>query len=214
MIIDQCPASFATEIKEKMNVILYDDHTFVMEAIAKHSSKPKTAQIVSQCETIDETLSAIKKHKIDIMIADVLSSENSGTKLFENVLSQHPKVKIIVFSAITNSFVKDCLIEMGVRSVVSKSASLDYLWQIVTKVHHDKASRDINPIIIPRLTDREKNICDCLVEGLSVPDISHKFGTSSNTINNQKKNLLRKFNCKNSTELIVKLAQMNLIEVI
>jgi two-component system, NarL family, captular synthesis response regulator RcsB len=197
-----------------MNVILYDDHAFVLEAIARHASKPKNLHIVSQCTTVDETLLAIQQHNPDILIADVISSENSGTRLFDQVLSLYPKVKIVVYSTITNAFLKDCLIDMGISSVINKSASLDHLWKVVAEVVSDNEPRVLKPNILPRLTDREKTICDCLVKGQSVKDISKILGTSIHTISNQKKNLLDKFKCGNSTELITKLGQMGLISTV
>ncbi|MBL0191897.1 MAG: response regulator transcription factor, partial [Saprospiraceae bacterium] len=67
---------------------------------------------------------------------------------------------------------------------------------------------------IPKLTKREKEISQLMAKGLAAKEIADILGSSPNTINNQKNRLLEKFECTNSTELVVKLAQMGLMGII
>ena len=64
------------------------------------------------------------------------------------------------------------------------------------------------------LTKREKEIAILLTKGFSAKEIAEVIGSSQNTINNQKNAMLEKFDCVNSTELIVKLSQMGLLGIL
>lgn len=63
------------------------------------------------------------------------------------------------------------------------------------------------------LTHREKEIVKYLAKGLAAKEIAVLTETAVNTINNQKKHLLAKFDCINTTELVSKLTQMGYIKL-
>jgi len=52
------------------------------------------------------------------------------------------------------------------------------------------------------LTKRELEILNDIYNGLSSKEIAHKLSLSLNTINNHRKNIIAKTNCKNSSDLI------------
>ena len=53
-----------------------------------------------------------------------------------------------------------------------------------------------------QLTRREQELLKWVAQGLSTKQIADKFRISNNTVNNHRKNMLRKTNTKNSAELI------------
>lgn len=59
-------------------------------------------------------------------------------------------------------------------------------------------------IFSPRLTLREKQVALMLADGLTTKRISEKLSISFNTVETYRKNLLEKFEAKNSAELIMK----------
>ncbi len=64
---------------------------------------------------------------------------------------------------------------------------------------HENFSPDKNNI---HLTKRELEVLKCLNDGLSSKQIANKLFASQNTINNHRKNILKKTNTKNTSELI------------
>lgn len=61
------------------------------------------------------------------------------------------------------------------------------------------------------VTDREKEVLQKMSEGLTVKEIAACLFVSCHTIISHKKNLIEKFDAKNSIELIVKAIKQGLI---
>ena len=54
-----------------------------------------------------------------------------------------------------------------------------------------------------RLTQREKEVLNCLQEGLKTKQIASKFSISEHTVYNHRKNMLRKKGARNCKQLIL-----------
>lgn len=195
-------------------VALYDDHTFVTDALKQYLSVYDDIDIVGVGNTIDEVLSIIGSTNPDLLIADIFSDENRGTTLFVEAFKKNPNLKIIIFSSITNSFLIDSLYQMGITAIVNKNEGFEHLYTEIFKVTKNINSTKKRIQTLPSLTPREKEIVHLLCEGYASKEIAAALGNSFNTIDNQKKALLKKYNCSNSTELVVKLGQMGLISVL
>ncbi|HMR90102.1 MAG TPA: response regulator transcription factor [Saprospiraceae bacterium] len=197
-----------------MNILVYDDHKFVTEAIFQFISKQNKANVTATCNTIDEVKEVMSKNKVDILVSDLLSNEDAGFTLIEFIFKNYPETKIIIYSSVTSEFIIDALLDMGVSKFVNKIDSLDVLWENIEEIYeniepvHHKYYQSL------RLTKREKEIVSLLSQGLAAKEIANILGSSPNTINNQKNALLEKFNCLNSIDLVVKLSQMGLIGII
>lgn len=197
-----------------IRILLYDDHSFVTEAIARHIYNYTNAQVVDQCHTINDVMMSLRKNDVDILISDVLSDENAGLTLFEHVTQNYPKISIIVYTSISNKFIIHSLLKMGIAEVVNKKESIAVLIATIEKIM--KENRDLpktthQPLY---LTSRERDIALLLAKGCSSKEIAETLGLSQNTINNQKNAMLEKFNCINSVDLIVKLTQMGMIGIL
>ncbi len=197
-----------------MRVLIYDDHSFVTEAISNYFTQNTEATVLDRIHTITEAILSLKDRDVDVLISDVLSDEDAGFTLFEHVRKFYPNTKIIAYSSITNVFIIQTLLEIGVSAVVNKKESIATLWETTQKVwnEHKTVSKNVQPL--SKLTNREKEIVAYLAKGLSAKEIADILGLSPNTVNNQKNALLEKFDCLNSTELVVKLSQFGLISVL
>jgi len=61
------------------------------------------------------------------------------------------------------------------------------------------------------LSLREKNLLECMADGLSSKQIAYKFKISENTVANHRKNMLKKTNTKNVAELVAFACRSGLI---
>lgn len=197
-----------------MNILIYDDHNFVTEAIAQYITQHTDEHIVDRCHTVVDVKNSLRYNEVDILISDVLSDEDAGFSLFEYVVKKYPHIKIIIYSSISNKFIIQSLLDMGVSEVVSKKETIENLWFIIQKNLALHVTKTKNTSLPPKLTNREKEIVLHLAKGLSAKEIADTLGSSPSTINNQKNTLLEKYDCLNSTELVVKLSQLGLIGVL
>ncbi|MBS1681126.1 MAG: helix-turn-helix transcriptional regulator [Bacteroidetes bacterium] len=76
---------------------------------------------------------------------------------------------------------------------------IPYLMHYMEKMHH-------------QVTLREREVLKYLANGLSSKEMSEQLGISFNTVESHRKNLLQKFEAKNSTELIKKAGKIFWLE--
>uniref|UniRef100_UPI003219710F response regulator transcription factor n=1 Tax=Chryseobacterium sp. TaxID=1871047 RepID=UPI003219710F len=69
-----------------------------------------------------------------------------------------------------------------------------------------------NELPIPRLTKREKQILQLVAQGKTSNIIAEELFLSPLTVDTHRKNLLQKFQAKNSTELVNQAIEYHLIE--
>ncbi len=55
---------------------------------------------------------------------------------------------------------------------------------------------------LPHITEREKEVLKCLALGMSTEAISLQLGITFNTVESHRKSLLRKFNSKNTPQMM------------
>ena len=192
-----------------MTIALYDDHPIILEGLRDSFSKKEGVQVVGTATTKAEVIALLTSQDVDILISDVLTDEELGLELFEEIQKSAFPTKVIVYSSLKGDLVHNFLYEYGVVGIVNKSRGLDELWQLVEVAYLTaEYKKKENPSSPPMLTPKEKDIVKYLSRGLTAKEISALTNSAVNTINNQKNHLLAKFDCLNTTELIAKLTQM------
>jgi DNA-binding NarL/FixJ family response regulator len=197
-----------------MKIVLYDDHPIVLEGLSNYFSQKENVEIVGKAATKSEVIALLESNEVDILISDVITDEELGLELFEEIQAMHIDTKVIVYSSLHGDLVHNFLYEYGVVAIVNKSKGFDELWQLVEVAYltteYKKKESDAPP---PTLTPKEKEIAKYLARGLAAKEIAALTGNSVNTINNQKNHLLAKFDCMNATELISRLINMGYMKL-
>lgn len=197
-----------------MKIALFDDHPIILQGLADFFSKKQGVQVVGIATQKAQVIDLLTAQDVDILVSDVLTDEELGLELFEEIQSRKFRTKVIVYSSLKGDLVQNFLYEYGVVGIVNKSRGLEELWQLVEVAYlateYKKKATKSSP---PMLTPKEKEIIKYLSKGLIAKEIATLTNSSVNTINNQKNHLLAKFECMNTTELITKLTLMGYIRV-
>ena len=197
-----------------MTMVLFDDHPIILDGLRDFFSKKEGVQVVGTATKKDDVIKLLKKQKIDILVSDVITDEELGLELFEEIQKAEFTTKVIVYSSLQGELVHNFLYEYGVVGIVNKSKGLEELWQLVELAYltteYKKKSSNASP---PTLTPKEKDIARYLTRGMTAKEIAVLTQSAVNTINNQKNHLLAKFECMNTSELISKLTQMGYLKL-
>jgi DNA-binding NarL/FixJ family response regulator len=197
-----------------MKIVLFDDHPIIIEGLKSFFSKQEGVEIVGTASKKSEVIALLTTQEVDILVSDVMTDEELGLELFEEIQSMNIETKVIVYSSLQGDLVHNFLYEYGVVAIVNKMKGLDELWQMVEVAYltteYKKKDSDEPP---PTLSPKEKEIVRYLARGMAAKEIAVLTGSAVNTINNQKNHLLAKFECVNSTELISKLTEMGYMKL-
>lgn len=198
-----------------MKIALFDDHPIVIDGMYNYLSQKQGVVVVGTTTQKSEVIPLLESQDIDILVSDVLTDEELGLELFEEIQRRNFKTKVVVYSSLQGELVHSFLYEYGVVGIVSKNKGLEELWQVVKLAHEatefkKKNTKNIPP---PMLTSKEKIIAQYLAKGLAAKEIAALTNNAVNTVNNQKNNLLAKFDCVNTTELVMKLTMMGYLKL-
>lgn len=208
---------------EKINIVIVDDHPIVIEGLKMMLSNQSYFHVSESFTTGSEIITFIKTNPVDIILLDITLPDYSGIEICKEIKKGAPNTSVIMFSNRSErSIIMQC-IQNGASGYLLKNTSIDELIeclkgalsgnivfcnetkQIISKLSH-------TTIATPRLTKREKEILKLVAEGKTSALIADELFLSPLTVDTHRKNLLQKFQAKNSTELISLAIQHNMID--
>lgn len=177
----------------------------------------KSYKIVASFQRSADILYYLKRHKVDIIITEILTHEELGTELISMIRKKAPKSWIIVYSSIAHNTIKEKCIKAGADLFICKTQNLPFLKNAITEIINlNKNESNLASELKLKnysLTSKERIIIEYMINGMSSPEIAKKLSLSPNTINNQKNHMIKKFNCNTSIELVAKLFRQGYLKI-
>ncbi|MBK8056192.1 MAG: response regulator transcription factor [Saprospiraceae bacterium] len=195
-----------------IRVAIFDDHPAIIDALTSHFDQIGDIKIVGKFTETGTLFEFLEENEVDFLVSDVLTDEEIGLAVFETIALKYNNIRIIAFTSIKSAFIHEELRNLGVIAIVNKKEKIHLISDFI--LQYKEEIKRLKPYKSMTLTPKEKEIAHYLAQGLSAKEISSITQNSINTINNQKNTLLEKFECSNTTVLILKLTQMGLIDVI
>jgi DNA-binding NarL/FixJ family response regulator len=208
---------------EKINIVIVDDHPIVIEGLKMLLNSQPFFNIAGSFTSGAETISFIRSQMVDIILLDITLPDANGTELCREIKKTSPNTSVIMFSNRSERSIIMQSIQNGASGYLLKNTSIDELVICIrgalsgdivfcneTKQIISRPSQQDLPT--PRLTKREKQILQMVAQGKTSNAIAEELFLSPLTVDTHRKNLLQKFQAKNSTELINLAVQQQLIE--
>ncbi|ROI04084.1 DNA-binding response regulator [Chryseobacterium sp. G0240] len=208
---------------KKINIVVVDDHPIVIEGLKMMLNSKPHFNVSESFTSGSEIISFIKSNKVDIILLDITLPDVNGTELCREIKKISPDISVIMFSNRSERSIIMQSIQNGASGYILKNTSIDELAVCIkgalsgnivfcneTKQIISRPSPTDLPV--PRLTKREKQILQMVAQGKTSVLIAEELFLSPLTVDTHRKNLLQKFQAKNSTELINRAVQQHLIE--
>ena len=208
---------------EKINIVIVDDHPIVIEGLKTMLKSQPSFNIHETFISGSEIIRFIGRNKVDIILLDIALPDANGTELCREIKKISPETSVIMFSNRSERSIIMQAIQNGASGYLLKNTSIEELVICIqgalsgdivfcneTKQIISRPSQ--NDIPIPRLNKREKQILHLVAQGKTSNMIAEELFLSPLTVDTHRKNLLQKFQAKNSTELVNQAIEYNLIE--
>jgi DNA-binding NarL/FixJ family response regulator len=189
-----------------MTVLILDDHPSMLHILSSMVQElfPEMRVIeISDLKTA--TLSIIEKQP-DFVITDIQIDSIKQMDLPK--ICWERKIPCMVFTGHANASILEIAIEYKVRSMVSKSASLDDLKEGIGALIQGRtfycgvcsdilnvSNEEFDFIPPPIFTESEELVIKAQIEGKSTIQLSREIKKSKNTIRNQRMSLMEKNEC-------------------
>jgi DNA-binding NarL/FixJ family response regulator len=208
---------------EKINIVIVDDHPIVIEGLKMMLSSQPSFNTPETFTSGVEIIHFIGSNKVDIILLDITLPDSNGTELCREIKKISPNTSVIMFSNRSERSIIMQSIQNGASGYLLKNTSIEELVICIrgalsgdivfcneTKQIISRPSP--NELPIPRLTKREKQILNLVAQGKTSNMIAEELFLSPLTVDTHRKNLLQKFQAKNSTELVNQAIEYQLIE--
>nr|WP_315028808.1 response regulator transcription factor [uncultured Chryseobacterium sp.] len=208
---------------KKVNIVIVDDHPIVIEGLKMMLNSHLVFSVVESFTSGLEVIKFIQFQKVDIILLDIALPDANGTEICRQIKKISPDTSVIMFSNRSERSIIMQSIQNGASGYLLKNTSLHELVICIegalsgdivfcTETKQIISSPSQNDLLIPRLTKREKQILKMVAQGKTSNMIAEELFLSPLTVDTHRKNLLQKFQAKNSTELINIAIQHHMIE--
>jgi len=198
---------------EKINIVIVDDHPIVIEGVRMMLKNQPFFNIMETFTSGSEIMNFISGNTVDIILLDITLPDANGAELCREIKKSSPETSVIMFSNRSERSIIMQSLQNGASGYLLKNTSIDELVVCIKgavsgNIVFCNETRKIinrpsqNDLPIPRLTKREKQILQMVAQGKTSNMIAEELFLSPLTIDTHRKNLLQKFQAKNSTELI------------
>lgn len=206
-----------------ITVFLADDHAVVREGLKLLLEMQSDIQVIGDAENGRDALRQVTKLHPDVVIMDISMPELNGIDAAQQILEQCPSTKIIILSMHSASEHIFRALRAGVKGYLLKESAGVEVAQAVRTVHKggrylsqkisdqvidnylekNEGNEPENPV--ERLSPREVEILQLVVEGKSSADIAKTVFLSPKTVETYRSRLMQKLNV-NDIPGLVKLA--------
>jgi two-component system, NarL family, nitrate/nitrite response regulator NarL len=205
---------------------IIDDHQIVIDGLKLLLNDQHDLQVVKENTDALKFLKSLKRDEVDIILTDIIMPKQmSGVEFVKICKVHYPEVKVMVLSMCEEGKIIHELLHIEkVNGYLSKSASKHELIEAIHKIYNGQAyySKDIYSIFQNYLelkskvqqlhiSEREKEIIQCINQHLSNKQIADKLFISERTVETHRKNIYRKTNTKGEASLIQLMQEMGII---
>lgn len=206
---------------DKIKVLVVDDHPMVLEGMRAMLLQISFAELTGLASNAMDAMEKLKQNIPHIVLTDINMPEITGIELTEKIRKEFPDVKVVAMSTFKERSYISEMVRNGASGYLLKSASREEIEEALLSVYEGKLfmSLDINLSRAetkemkntPVLSTREKEVLQLISDGLTNPQIAEKLFISLHTVDSHRKNLLTKFNVRNTASLIKTATQKGLL---
>lgn len=203
---------------DKTSIFIVDDHPLVSEGLHNILNREHHLEVIGSAVNAKDALVFLKNHAPDIAFLDINLPDISGIELCRKIKQDYPHIKCIALSTFSEVSYISRMIENGASGYLLKNSSKEEILNAIEQVKHGGMYLNMNldklekgQTKVPFITRREKEVLQCIADGLTNQQIGDKLFVSVTTINTHRKNLLTKFEVNNTAALIKLAIQHQLI---
>ncbi len=207
--------------EHKIGVLLVDDHRTFVQALAMVLSLQPDMRARTATSGI-EAERAAEEELPDVVLMDVAMPGRDGIEVAATLLERYPGLPIVILSAHDDDLLRARALRAGVHGFLSKLEPLDRVIEAV------RAARVGQPLLEPadearlrfqtkrrrvphgterqrseRLSAREREILQLMVDGFESPEIVLQLGISPATLRTHVQNILTKLGVHSKTQAVL-----------
>lgn len=211
-------------VKNNIRVLIADSQFLITEGLKLMLEADKKFSIVDVVESPGEVTSLLDDEAVDLLITDPANINYAGTELLCQVKNRYNTSVLILTNSLTKQEFAE-LTKCGIQNIIYKTAERNELQLSIDAAIKGKKyfGADILDFLLDMndspqqseeitLTASEIEIVRLISGGLTTKEIAARRHISIHTVNTHRKNIFRKLNVSNVSELMIYAIKAGLID--
>ena len=193
----------------KIKVLIADDHTVVRIGLKTLLSLTKDISVVGEARNGKQAVEETLRLRPDVVIMDLAMPKLDGVEATRKILAVAPATRILILTSYGSSDGIAHALELGAAGAMMKTADDE---RIVSAIHKIAAgstyvSADIQRQLkssppVSRLSDRQAEVLQLIVDGRTSKEIAIQLGIRSDSVDAVTRSLFEKLGAANRAEAV------------
>lgn len=199
-----------------IRIVIADDHAIVREGLKRIVSSMEDVEVAGEAGNGTEVMQQVRGLAFDILILDLSMPGRSGMELIKLIRNERPQLRMLILSMHQELQYAVRAIKNGASGYLTKESAPAQLEQAIRKVASGGAfiSAEVAEQLalgaMPGgqtashdcLSNREFEVLQFLVAGISITNIGTTLNLSVKTVSTHKAHLMQKMGLHSQSELI------------
>ncbi|MEF8816870.1 MAG: response regulator transcription factor [Salinibacter sp.] len=210
-------------VRDKTQIVVVDKHPAIREVLRSKIEDHPEMEMGAESANSEEALALVEQHDPDVVVLEISLGDADGLTLIQDIRSEMPEVRILVFSKYNEDLYAERAVEAGASGYVMKTKSTDEVMRAIELVSEGQVflSRHVSSRILSRLvrggdaettpleqlTDRELTVFRKIGEGYSVRQIADQLDLNRKTIETYRRRAKEKLGHETVEDLLRRAVQ-------
>ncbi len=198
-----------------IRILLVDDHAVVRSGLCAFLSVYDDFELVGEASNGLEAIEACEKIKPDVVLIDLVMPEMDGASATRIIRARFPEIQVVALTSYREDALVQNALQAGAIAYLMKNTTAEDLARAIRSAHAGRptlapeaaealiqAARNPEPRIGSDLTEREHEVLEWMVQGLTNPEIAAKLVVSRSTIKFHVSSILEKLSAASRTEAV------------
>ena len=206
--------------KERIRVLIADDHTIVREGLVSLLRRKSDMMVVAEASHGREAIELWKKHRPDVTLLDLRMPELDGVSAIKEIRQLDETAAIIVLTTFDGDEDIYRAIRAGAKAYLLKDTARDALVECVRRVYAGETY--LPPLLAAKLAERvsgetlsarEIEVLQRIAAGKSNKEIGAVLFISEGTVKTHVKSIFAKLDVVSRTEAVAAATRRGLIQL-
>jgi NarL family two-component system response regulator LiaR len=197
-----------------IKILLVDDHTVVRSGLSKFLLVNKDLKLVGEASDGAEAIQMVSLHKPDVVLMDLMMPGVDGITATREIHKKHPQVKVIALTSFAEQNMVQGALQAGAIAYLQKNVTAKELGNAIRSACAGRMtlSPEATQVLaqsvaqpqIPgeQLTERERDVLKCMVDGLNNNEIAERLVVSLGTVKFHISNIFHKLGVDSRVEAV------------